>query len=137
MILTSKQPIPFNVDNLSIMLKDGTIVPIKTKAIEIKCDIDGRTGDGVASITSQENLSLKYEVKNTHKMVRTLRKLRKDLQIHKPRLPRKVKKARKKAAQAILFFSRISAAAAVVQSALESCKTEMMNLKPGGINERG
>ena len=131
MILTGQ--IPIHAEEFTLMLKDGTTIPCKTKTMEIKCDIDDRTGDGMASITSPENLSLNYEVKNTHKMVRTLRKLRKDLQIHKPRLPRKVKKARKKAVQAILFFSRISAAAAVAQSELESFKNEMMNFKPGGF----
>ena len=97
MILTSTHFVPLHVDNLSIMLKNGTIVSVETEAIEIKCEIDDRTGNGVASIIDPTDVTVEFEVKNTHKMTRTLRKFRKEQKIKKPRVPRKEKKARKKA----------------------------------------
>ena len=42
------------------------------------------------------NLSASWTIAGTHKNVRQLRKLRKELNLHKPRLPRKLKKQLKK-----------------------------------------
>ena len=92
MMLPNSQPI--KVEQLKIFPFDGKPVELATsKDVVIGCDPGSESGDWSPF---DPNLQMEFTIKGTHKNQRQARKLRKALNLHKPRVPRKKKKEIKK-----------------------------------------
>lgn len=88
MKLPNSQPI--KAERLTIMTMDGQPIKIASSDnVTISCDPAQEGGD---FSYNPADLKLEWTVKGTHKTVRQMRKFRKETGLHKPRLPRKLKK---------------------------------------------